>query len=106
LVSLVTKEVDVGESFVLDVTQAVSLVPSSGEDIERDLSTDGVGQVKVGESSLQVFNKLLAKSTFLKEVGMVNTLCLPMLSDHSPELTKSYFSKSLRSSRLKQVKEN
>jgi hypothetical protein len=44
LVSLVAKEVNVGEALVLDVAQAVGLVPSSGEHIERDLSTNGKGQ--------------------------------------------------------------
>jgi hypothetical protein len=66
LVSLVAKEVNLGEALALDMAQAVGLVPSSGKHIERDLSTNGKGQVKVRESSLQVLNKLLAESTFLR----------------------------------------
>lgn len=53
-VSLVTEEVNFRETLVLDVTQAVSLIPSSGEDIERNLSTNGESQLKVRESSSQV----------------------------------------------------
>lgn len=74
LVSLVTEEVDFRETLVLDMTQAVSLVPSSGEDIERNLSTNGVSQLKVGESSSQVCNKLLAKASCLKRELPVNTM--------------------------------
>ena len=49
LVSLVTEKVDFLEVLVLDMSQTVGLVPSSGEDIERDLSPDGVSEVVVGE---------------------------------------------------------
>lgn len=38
LEGLVTKEVDGLEVLVLNVTEAVGLVPASGEDIERNLS--------------------------------------------------------------------
>lgn len=49
--ALVTEEVDglvldTGDVLLgLDVLQAVSLVPTSGEDIEGDLATDGVAMI-------------------------------------------------------------
>ena len=57
LVSLVTEKMDLLETFVLDMSQTVGLVPSSGEDIERDLSPDGVGDVVVGEFFPQDFHE-------------------------------------------------
>lgn len=48
-IGLVTEEVDLFKSFVLDVAQGVRLIPAVGEDIEADLSSDGVCQTKVGE---------------------------------------------------------
>ena len=49
LVCFVTKEVDLLETLVLDMSQAIGLVPSSGEDTKRYLSPDGVGEVVVGK---------------------------------------------------------
>ena len=37
------------ETLVLDMSQAIGLVPTGGEHIERYLSADGVGEVIVGE---------------------------------------------------------
>lgn len=53
LVGLVTKEVNVLEVLALNVSQAVSLVPASGEDIKGDLTTNGVSQAVVGELLLE-----------------------------------------------------
>ena len=55
LICFITKEVDLFEAFILDVPQAVGLVPSSGKDIKRYLSADGVGKVVVRELLLQDF---------------------------------------------------
>ena len=57
LVSLVTEKMDLLETLVLDVSQTVGLVPSSGKDIERDLSPDGVSEVVVGELFPQDFHE-------------------------------------------------
>ena len=57
LVSLVTEKMDLLEALVLDMPQTVGLVPSSGEDIERDLSPDGVSEVVVGEFFPQDFHE-------------------------------------------------
>lgn len=43
------------EALVFNVLKAIGLVPSSGEDIERYLSTDGVGEVIFGELLLEDF---------------------------------------------------
>jgi len=65
---LVTEEMNLLEAFILDMVQRESLVPSyssvfcsvivrhgltSGEDIETDLSTDRVCQVKMTEFLLE-----------------------------------------------------
>ena len=55
LICLVTEEVDFLKAFVLDVSQAIGLVPTSGEHIERYLSADGIGEVIVGELLLEGF---------------------------------------------------
>ena len=57
LVCLVTEEMDFLEALVLDVAQAIGLVPTGGEDIKRYLSTDGKGEVIVGELLLQDFHE-------------------------------------------------
>lgn len=49
LVCLVTKEVDLLEALVLDVSQAIGLVPPSGKDVKRYLPPNGEGEVVVGE---------------------------------------------------------
>ena len=55
LVCLVTEEVNLLEAFVLDMSQAIGLVPPSGEDIERYLSPNRVGEVVGGELLLENF---------------------------------------------------
>lgn len=60
LVSLVAKEVDLvvddtSQALLrLNVSQAVGLVPASRENIERDLTTDGVCETRVGECFLEL----------------------------------------------------
>lgn len=48
--SLIAEEVNLLEVLVLDVLQAVCLVPSSWEDIKRDLTTNGIGEAQVWEN--------------------------------------------------------
>ena len=55
LVCLVTKEVDLLEALVLDMSQAIGLVPPSGKDIKRYLSPDGEGEVVIGKLLLEDF---------------------------------------------------
>lgn len=84
---LVTEEVDLGETFRLDVPQRVGLVPAyrygsklcqcfntrglasvhtSRKDVEGDLTTDGVGQAEMGEFLLEDFDKLGSNAVFLE----------------------------------------
>lgn len=63
LKGLVAKEVNVLEALLLDVAEAVGLVPASGEDVKRDLTADGEGQGEVREGSLEIGDELLAQTT-------------------------------------------
>ena len=49
LVGFVSEEVNLFETLVFDVAQTIGLIPSSGEDIKRDLTADGVGEVIVSK---------------------------------------------------------
>jgi hypothetical protein len=49
LKGLVPEKVNFIVILLLDVLQAVSLVPAGGEDVETDLSADAVGHVQVGK---------------------------------------------------------
>ena len=53
LVRLVTEKVDLGESFVFNMLQAVGLVPSGWENIKRNLTSNGISQSQVREFFLQ-----------------------------------------------------
>ena len=55
LVRLVTEEMNLLEALIFDVPQAIGLVPASGEDVKRYLTTDGEGKVVVCELLLQDF---------------------------------------------------
>ena len=74
LVRLVAKEVDFLEVFVSHVLQAVSLVPSSRENVKRDLATNGVSQAEVWELFLQGINELFSDFVLLVEDFVVVTL--------------------------------
>jgi len=67
LVCLVTKEVDLPEALVLDMSQAIGLVPPGGEDIKRYLSPDGVGEVVVGELLPEDFHEGSTDTMDLRE---------------------------------------
>ena len=65
LVCLVTKEVDLLELFVLDVVEAIRLVPPMGEDVEGDLTADGERQSVVCELLLQDADEFCANACSL-----------------------------------------
>jgi len=48
-VSLVTKEVNLCETFVLNVSESIGLVPSCGKDVKGYLTADGISEVVVWE---------------------------------------------------------
>jgi len=62
---LVTTEVNLGESFVLHMTEAVGLVPASREDVKGNLASNGVSESVVGELLPEGLNHLLADSVLL-----------------------------------------
>lgn len=77
LVGLVAKEVNGSVrdttgllGLVLEVLQAVGLVPAGGEDVERDLAADAEGQAKVTEALAQLADERLADLVDLV-VGLV-----------------------------------
>jgi hypothetical protein len=45
------------ETFILDMSQAVGLVPSSRKNVKGDLTANGVGQVKVREFRLKILHE-------------------------------------------------
>lgn len=57
LVGLVAEEVDLLELLVLDVPEAVRLVPPRREHVKADLPPDRVRQVEVGKLVLQQLDK-------------------------------------------------
>ena len=65
LEGLVSEKVNGLEVLMLNMTKAVGLVPSSGENIERDLSSNRVGQAIVVELVLEGDDKLLTQLVLL-----------------------------------------
>jgi len=62
LVGFVAKKVDLGKhALFLDVLQTVGLVPTSRKDIERDLTSNTVGQAVVGKLLTEDSDELLAQ---------------------------------------------
>jgi hypothetical protein len=49
LIRLVAKEMDLIETLILDMSQTIGLVPPRGEDVKRDLTADGVGEIVLRE---------------------------------------------------------
>ena len=66
---LVSKEMNLLELLVLDMTQAVRLVPAVREDVERDLAADGVRESVVGELFLQGLDERSADACLLLGVS-------------------------------------
>ena len=62
---LVTTEVNLGESFVLHMTEGVGLVPASREDVKGNLASNGVSESVVGELLPEGLNHLLADAVLL-----------------------------------------
>lgn len=78
---LVTKEVHsgIGDTarllgLVLQVLQAVRLVPAGGEDIKGNLAADAEGEAQVTEALAQLLNKSLANFVLLVVDLVVNAL--------------------------------
>jgi hypothetical protein len=65
LVSLVTKEMDLVKALVFNVTKSIRLVPSRGEHIKGDLTTNGECESIRPELLLEYLDKLLADMVFL-----------------------------------------
>lgn len=63
--SLVTKEMNFLETIFFNVLQTVGLIPTSGENVERDLATNGERQTVVWEFLFQSFNELSSDLVFL-----------------------------------------
>lgn len=55
------------KAFVLDMSQAIGLVPTSGKHVKRYLSADGEGEVIVGELLLEDFYEGSADTMDLRE---------------------------------------
>lgn len=67
--SLVSEEVDLVELPLLDVVQAVRLVPARGEHVEADLAADAELQVQVTELLLNRFNHIFTDVVSLSIEG-------------------------------------
>jgi len=81
--------VDSLEVLVLNVTEAVSLVPTSREDIERDLATDRVGQAIVGELVLESRDKLFTQLVLQIELLEVVTLRVAAVTSNGRDVDHS-----------------
>lgn len=73
LVRLVSEEVDVGESLLLDMLECVRLVPSLREDVEGNLAADGVCEAIVWELVLQGGNEFGANFMLLVVLLEIDT---------------------------------
>jgi len=58
LVRFVAKEMNFVKSFISNTPQSVGLVPAMREDIERDLATDGKGQVIIAKLFLENLDEI------------------------------------------------
>ena len=66
-VSLVSKEVDLSVLGEVQETKTEGLVPANGEDVETDLTTNGVLEADVRKLLLQCSHKLFSDLVCLKE---------------------------------------
>jgi hypothetical protein len=78
--SLVPEEVDIAVAVLLQVLQAVGLVPTNRENIEGDLTADRVLQAVVGELLLQELDHVLADVVGLVVLFKVVSLLLAAVS--------------------------
>lgn len=105
---LVTKEVDFLVSLKVQQAKTEGLVPSNGEHIEADLSSDGVLQANVRELLFQCSNKVLPHLVLLvekesksKNAGHRKNFKVPSflgVAKDRATLTLSYSKNSMRSS--------
>ena len=61
---LITKEMNLIKLSLLQEVETIRLIPSGGEHIERDLSTNAVGKVEVGKLLLHCLDHIGAYTTF------------------------------------------
>jgi hypothetical protein len=97
---LVPEEMDLLVLAVPDVIEAIGLVPSRGEHIERDLSTDRIGKVQVSELVPQSVHHFFSNLVLLEDIQRSDKLnkSRRAISHEIHILTKSNLSKSFRSS--------
>jgi hypothetical protein len=67
LKGLVSEEVNLIEVLSREEVQTISFVPTSREDIEGDLATDGIGQSQVTKSLFESQDHVTTNSTLLEE---------------------------------------
>ena len=65
LVGLVSEEMNLLEFFVFDSSKSIGLIPTGGEDVEGNLSTDGKCQAIVRELLLQNLYECRSDFVFL-----------------------------------------
>jgi hypothetical protein len=61
---LIAKEMNLVKVFHLQVVQTVRLIPAGGEDVERDLSANAVGEVEIGKFLLHGQDHVRAYAAF------------------------------------------
>ena len=89
-VGLVPEEMDLREPFVFNVSESVSLIPTMGENVKGQLSTDRVCQGIVGEF---LFEDLHESGSYTVFLGAINEHPRGVAIDN----TLSYSRKSRRS---------
>lgn len=67
----ISEEVDLFETFVLDVSERVGLVPAIWENVKRDLATNRERQAVVGKFLLQDLDKSCSHTVYLKGLQLL-----------------------------------
>lgn len=60
------------ESFIFDVSQGIRLVPSIGEDVEGNLSSDGIRESVIRELFLQRVDKCRTEAVLLNRSQQIS----------------------------------
>ena len=66
----ITEEVDLFKTFVLNMSERVGLVPAIGENVKRDLTTNGKRQAIVCKFLLQDLDKSCSHTVYLKKLQL------------------------------------
>jgi len=64
-IRLVSDEVDLLKTFILNVLECIGLVPAPREDVERDLAADGIREVVFREFFLEDLDEFAANLVLL-----------------------------------------